>query len=171
MILSYLPNSLPPKLDGSQTRKYNNKPYITHPIAVMKRLKQFTNDSNVLAAALLHDVVEDTSITIDEIRAEFGDIVANLVAELTSDKQKSKQMGKDKYLTEKINRMTSEARLIKFADRENNVSDLTHDDAEFSSRYAHETEYILDHLTFLPTPTEQKLINAIRKKIEMYVNK
>ena len=57
---------------GSQTRKYNNKPYITHPIAVMKRLKQFTNDSNVLAAALLHDVVEDTSITIDEIRAEFG---------------------------------------------------------------------------------------------------
>jgi guanosine-3',5'-bis(diphosphate) 3'-pyrophosphohydrolase len=67
-----------------QTRKASGVPYITHPIAVAMLLQRhgFT-DEQTLAAALLHDVVEDTPVTIEELSKEFPDPVLELVAHLT----------------------------------------------------------------------------------------
>ena len=68
-----------------QVRKYTGKPYICHPEHVLEILCEYIPEATVdmCAAALLHDVVEDTEITIDLIRENFGEIVANLVKELT----------------------------------------------------------------------------------------
>lgn len=78
-------------------------------------------------------------------------------------------MAKAKYLTEKINNMTKEARIIKFADRENNVSDLSMDHIEFSLKYAKETKYILDHIDIIPDLGEEEIIQSIRDKISPYL--
>lgn len=65
--------------DG-QVRKGTNLPYIVHPIEVAAICATFTDDAEVLAAAALHDVVEDTDVTIDEVEDLFGTRVAGIVA-------------------------------------------------------------------------------------------
>ena len=62
-----------------QTRKGSNLPYIVHPMEAMSIVATESEDQEMLAAAALHDVVEDTSITMDELRAMFGDRVADMV--------------------------------------------------------------------------------------------
>lgn len=61
-------------------RRGKGFPYIIHPMEAAEIVATITNDQELLAAAILHDVVEDTDITVEEIRKEFGDRVANLVA-------------------------------------------------------------------------------------------
>ncbi|MHA1601968.1 MAG: hypothetical protein ACTSUI_03060, partial [Promethearchaeota archaeon] len=91
------------------------------------------------------------------------------VKELTSNKKDEQLIGKAQYLTNKINNMSDFARLIKFADREHNVSDLSKEFDSFSSRYAKETLYILNHLNFVPNQDELILIESIRKKIDPFI--
>ena len=66
-------------------RRGKGFPYIVHPMEAMEIVATMTSDQELLAAAALHDTVEDTDITIDDIRREFGDRVAELV-EAESDK-------------------------------------------------------------------------------------
>ena len=68
---------------GDQVRKYHGTPYIEHPLAVAEIVKTVPHTEEMLAAAILHDVVEDTPITIKTIRAFFGDTVGDLVESLT----------------------------------------------------------------------------------------
>ena len=71
------------KAHGSQVRKYHGTPYISHPLAVAEIVKSVPHTEEMLMAAVLHDVVEDTPVTIDEIKQEFGDTVAEIVYFLT----------------------------------------------------------------------------------------
>lgn len=64
----------------------NESPYIAHPLEVAAICATLTTDPEVLAAAVLHDTVEDTDVTPEEIRAKFGDRVADLVASETENK-------------------------------------------------------------------------------------
>lgn len=68
---------------ANQARKYTQVAYIYHPFSVMMTVSCVTNDQEVIAAAVLHDVVEDTTVTLDEIRAKFGPRVACLVSEVS----------------------------------------------------------------------------------------
>jgi len=61
-------------------RRGKGFPYIVHPMEAMEIVATMTPDQELLAAAALHDTVEDTDVTIEQIRAEFGDRVAALVA-------------------------------------------------------------------------------------------
>ena len=61
-------------------RRGKGFPYIVHPMEAMEIVATMTPDQELLAAAALHDTVEDTDVTVDQIRAEFGDRIANLVA-------------------------------------------------------------------------------------------
>ena len=69
-----------------QRRKVSGVPYILHPVEVMAIAGSITDDEEILAAAVLHDVVEDTATTSDEVRERFGDRVADLVASETENK-------------------------------------------------------------------------------------
>jgi len=61
-------------------RRGKGFPYIVHPLEAVTIVATMTSDQELLAAAVLHDTVEDTDVTIDQIRAEFGDRIASLVA-------------------------------------------------------------------------------------------
>jgi len=71
------------------TRKGEDVPYLTHLVTVSIRLAKHGFSDEVIAAGLLHDVVEDTSITIEEIKEQFGDEVSELVATVTYDESLS----------------------------------------------------------------------------------
>ena len=72
-----------------QLRKREGTPYILHPLESAAIANDLTKDENVLIAAILHDTVEDTDATIEEVREKFGDRVAELVASETEDKRES----------------------------------------------------------------------------------
>lgn len=68
---------------GSE-RRGKGYPYLIHPMEAVSIVASITNDPEMLVAALLHDTVEDTEVTLDQIRREFGDRVADLVAHETA---------------------------------------------------------------------------------------
>ena len=157
-----------------QTRKFNFKPYITHPrevalilLAVLPEI-----DSEIVAAAVLHDVVEDTyedpKEGFHEIELRFGRRVRELVEELTTNASEKKIFGKKKYLSKKMNEMSSDALLIKLADRYHNVEVLLdpETDIDFVKRYWAETVYIIDNLRNDLTDTHELLIGNINELLE-----
>ena len=67
----------------TQVRRYTGEPYITHPVAVARLVASVTNDCDMIVAALLHDTVEDTEVTQEQIFNAFGFRAAQMVQELT----------------------------------------------------------------------------------------
>ncbi|MCD8199234.1 MAG: bifunctional (p)ppGpp synthetase/guanosine-3',5'-bis(diphosphate) 3'-pyrophosphohydrolase [Phascolarctobacterium sp.] len=110
-------------------RRKSGDPYITHPINVVNILMQLQMDEKALAAAFLHDVVEDTDYTIDKIKSAFGGVVANLVDGVT-------KLGKIEYISKEDRQMENYRKMflamakdirvviIKLADRLHNMRTL-----------------------------------------------
>ncbi|GFT77526.1 guanosine-3',5'-bis(diphosphate) 3'-pyrophosphohydrolase MESH1 [Nephila pilipes] len=100
-------------------------PYINHPIGVANILVTEGKIDNpvVLQAALLHDTVEDTDTTLDEIEEHFGSVVRNIVAEVTDDKSLPKMTRKELQI-EHASKISYEAKLVKLADKLYNLRDL-----------------------------------------------
>ncbi|XP_077996886.1 guanosine-3',5'-bis(diphosphate) 3'-pyrophosphohydrolase MESH1-like [Glandiceps talaboti] len=101
-------------------------PYINHPIGVARILAKEAGikDLNILQAALLHDTVEDTDTTFDEIEERFGSKVRKIVAEVTDDKSLPK-MERKRLQIEHAPHISREAKLVKLADKLYNLRDLT----------------------------------------------
>lgn len=70
-----------------QRRKGDKLPYIVHPMEVMSIIKELTKDENILVAGILHDTVEDTDCTLEEIEQRFGKRVAEIVSYETENKR------------------------------------------------------------------------------------
>lgn len=100
-------------------------PYINHPIAVAEALTTVggVTDLATIQAALLHDTIEDTNTTADELRVTFGDEVANLVLEVTDDKSLEKAERK-RLQVEHAKTISAKAGMIKIADKISNVADI-----------------------------------------------
>jgi guanosine-3',5'-bis(diphosphate) 3'-pyrophosphohydrolase len=103
-------------------------PYINHPIAVADLLVHTgeVSDPETIAAALLHDTVEDTDTTLEELEAEFGPVISQLVAEVTDDKSLSKEERKRRQV-EHASSLSRRARAVKLADKICNLRDVAHD--------------------------------------------
>jgi hypothetical protein len=127
-------------------RKFSGDPYFEHVRKVFKLLKMFDTNEVLGASALLHDVVEDTEFTYDDIKLEFGVEVANLVKELTSVNELVDVMGKPGYLLDKMVSMSDDALTIKLCDRLQNLSDHFSASDKFRIKYYSETKYIIDNL-------------------------
>lgn len=69
------------KAHANTERRGKGFPYIIHPLEALEIVSTMTSDRDLLAAAVLHDTVEDTEVTLEQLRAEFGDRVAKLVEE------------------------------------------------------------------------------------------
>ena len=112
---------------SDQRRKdAKSSPYINHPIRVAETLWTIgdVRDVTLLVAALLHDTIEDTATTPDEIREEFGEDVLALVLEVTDDKSLPKQTRK-RLQVEHAPHKSPNAKLLKLADKISNVYDIT----------------------------------------------
>ena len=73
---------------AGQLRKIRNNPYILHPLEAVAIAGTLTKDEDILCASVLHDVVEDTDRTLDEIKELFGERVAELVSSETENKRR-----------------------------------------------------------------------------------
>jgi (p)ppGpp synthase/HD superfamily hydrolase len=99
-------------------------PYVEHPMTVASRLEEQGYGDEVLAAALLHDVVEDSETTLEEIRELFGDKVAGLVGALTDDESIDSYRERKAEHRERVAAAETEALAIYGADKLTNVITL-----------------------------------------------
>lgn len=153
-----------------QFRK-NGCSYICHPVKVSEIINDyFSNHPKInefIAAAYLHDVVEDTNTTIDEIRNNFGEYVAYLVNGVTNDKKEKDTMGKTDYLCNKMLNMEEDVLNLKLCDRLANVLDLSNVNEDFVEKYEIETTLILNYLLNNKrlTATQMEIIRKINEEI------
>jgi GTP diphosphokinase / guanosine-3',5'-bis(diphosphate) 3'-diphosphatase len=129
------------RLHAAQSRK-SGDPYITHPLAVTTILADIGMTEPTLVAALLHDTVEDTPYTLDELRRDFGDEVAALVDGVTKlDKVKYGDSAQAETIRKMIVAMSRDIRVlvIKLADRLHNMRTLRYLKQETQERKARET--------------------------------
>jgi len=126
--------------DG-QTRM-NGEPYITHPLAVANILAELGMPETTICAALLHDTVEDTSYTLEQLKADFGEEIANLVDGVTKlDKVQYGASAKAETLRKMVIAMSRDIRvlLIKLADRLHNMRTIGYLRSDRRERIASET--------------------------------
>jgi len=107
----------------NQKRKIFKEPYIVHPIAVSNILKKAGFREEVIASGLLHDVVEDTKVTIEEIEENFGMDVANLVKSHTENKELSWQERKAATI-ETVRNGSIEVKALIVADKLDNLQSV-----------------------------------------------
>ena len=129
----------------SGVKRSSGEPYITHPIAVACILLEFCMDTDTICAALLHDVVEDTDVTLDTLKRRFGDDVANLVDGVTKIGQVPLNNTKEEQQAENIRKiliaMSKDIRviIIKLADRLHNMRTIMYRPPEKQRKKALET--------------------------------
>jgi len=129
----------------SQRRKYTNEDYIVHPAEVVSIVKSVKHTPEMLAAAWLHDTVEDTGLAIDDIATEFGDAIASMVYWLTD---VSKPEHGNREVRKAIDREHSanappDVQTIKLADIISNSSTILHYDPKFAKVYLKEKQLLL----------------------------
>jgi (p)ppGpp synthase/HD superfamily hydrolase len=114
------------KHKGQCRREGEATPYINHPLAVAERLARIAGvkDITTIQAALLHDTIEDTRTTGEELETQFGKEVRHLVEELTDDMSLPWNERK-RIQVEHASKLSPRARLIKLADKICNLEDLT----------------------------------------------
>lgn len=154
-------------------RKGDGRPYILHPMSVLTTLLSIKKSKNALllaVAAILHDVVEDCEVSIEEIAKQFGWQVASLVDELTSDNEEIKRIGKTEYLTQKMIKMSSYGLCIKLVDRLDNIKDMKSMSAGFQKKQIDSTTTILNALftNRKLTKTHKTMIKMIRREMLKY---
>jgi (p)ppGpp synthase/HD superfamily hydrolase len=144
------------KAHGAQTRKYSNDRYIVHPIRVMKTCRQYTYDIAILAAALMHDVLEDTPVTAGEVSAfmerhvdkDTANRTLALVVELTDvyvkeDYPEMNRRARKAKEAERQQNTSAEAQLIKYADIIDNCFEIVASDRDFARVFLYECRNLL----------------------------
>ncbi|MCP4876384.1 MAG: bifunctional (p)ppGpp synthetase/guanosine-3',5'-bis(diphosphate) 3'-pyrophosphohydrolase, partial [Gammaproteobacteria bacterium] len=129
-------------------RKYSNQPYQVHLQAVAELVASISDDPEMIAAAWLHDTVEDTPATLDDISEKFGVAIAYLVENLTD---VSKPSDGNRVIRKTIDRKHSarasaRAMTVKLADLIDNCSDITRHDERFARVYLQEMGALLEVL-------------------------
>ena len=134
---------------GDQKRKYTNDPYIVHPIAVSEIVKTVAHTDEMVAAALLHDVVEDTDVTLDQIKDKFGSKVAELVGWLTDISRPEDGNRKTRKTLDREHsaEAPADAQTIKLADLIHNTKSIEKHDPHFWKVYKQEKIALLGVLT------------------------
>jgi (p)ppGpp synthase/HD superfamily hydrolase len=132
-----------------QTRKYTGEPYVVHPIEVSELVASVGGTEAMVAAALLHDVLEDTEVTVDVLEEQFGSEVADLVLWLTDI---SKPEDGNRSTRKALDRQHSAAapaaaQTIKVADLISNTRTIVEFDPGFARTYLEEKRLLLEVLT------------------------
>ena len=156
---------------SGQYRADGVTPYINHPILVAELVKQYKQSKNIdaiVAAALLHDTLEDTYTSYRELVDNFGEMVASMVMEVTNASYVPYLVGKDQYLKNKMLVMSNYALVIKLADRLANVIDCKTLPKERKERLTLDTNEIIKCLedNRKLTSAQINLINKIKEELK-----
>ena len=136
--------------------------YVVHPLRVAEHLRRLAGveDVEILCAAVLHDTIEDSGTRYDELAEAFGDRVASIVAELTNDSRLPKA-ARHEDMIHRAATMSAEAKLIKLADRFDNLQGVSDADPAKRRRILDETPRLLQSLQGACPALE----NAIRDQL------
>lgn len=131
-----------------QVRKYTYEPYIVHPIAVAKLVQSVCHTPEMIAAAYLHDVVEDCGVKLELLHQMFGKQVSELVYWLTD---QSKPEDGNRTARKEVDRKhiadaPAAAQTIKLADLIDNTSSITKHDPDFAVTYMREKDLLMSVL-------------------------
>jgi guanosine-3',5'-bis(diphosphate) 3'-pyrophosphohydrolase len=161
---------------GEQLRKYTHDRYIVHPVRVMQTCQQYSHDPAVLAAALLHDVLEDTPVTketiqeflLTQLTLEETDRAIQYVVELTDIFIKANFPGMNrKKLKEKeaerLSLVSPEAQTIKYADIMDNSVNIVFHDQNFGYIYLKEAEAFLSKMTKGNPVLRERAIHMVKE--------
>jgi (p)ppGpp synthase/HD superfamily hydrolase len=146
-------------LHGNQKRKYTGEPYVNHTVQVAKIVKNYGGDDIMVYSAVLHDVLEDTNTTKEELFNHLRQIigpekaieVVKLVQELTDvftkdDYPDINRKGRKEMEAMRLGSISSKAQTIKYADLLDNGQDIMKNDPKFGKVYLREKAEILKHM-------------------------
>ena len=163
---------------AAQTRRYTGEPYVEHAIAVARKVASVFPDTLCVTAAVLHDVVEDTDITVEDLRdwrLGLGPFVTCLVGDLTDvsrpeDGNRATRKAIDRAHTA---RAAPRAKLVKLADLIENSRSIFEHDPGFAPTYAIEKQALLDEalqpVQAPTTPLEQAHAALFAEAQEMLI--
>jgi len=151
-------------MHGDQKRKYTGAPYVSHCFDVAHIVAMAGGDDEMIIAAILHDVVEDTEATVADVEREFGMVVATYVEWLTDVSKPSDGNceTRKRIDREHIARAPDEVQTIKVADLISNTSTIMKYDPNFAKVYLAEKRLLLDVLT----RANKSLILAARAQVQ-----
>ena len=148
------------KAHGNQMRRYTPERYIVHPVRVMKTCKVYSSDITILAAALLHDVLEDTPVKKEELQAfllklmseEEANKTVQLVEELTDIYIKENypfwnRKNRKIKEAERLEKTSAAAQTIKYADIIDNAPEVTEKEPDFAKKFIPEYKALLKRIT------------------------
>ena len=132
-----------------QLRKYTYEPYIVHPAEVVSIVSTVDHTDAMLAAAWLHDVVEDTGVTLETVRAEFGEEVADLVGWLTDVSRPEQGNRATRKAIDRAHTAMAPAaaQTVKLADLISNTRSIMEHDETFARTYLAEKKLLLEVMT------------------------
>ena len=109
--------------DTGAIRKVSKEPYWVHPEGVAKIVMEHGGSDLEIKAAMAHDTMEDAGVSYDDMVEKFGEEVASIVKEVTNDKDEIAKIGKERYISEELCRLSPEALTVKLADMLYNMKD------------------------------------------------
>ena len=120
------------KAHAGTERRGKGFPYIVHPMEAVEIVATITPDQELLAAAALHDTVEDTDVTIEQIRAEFGDRIASLVGtetDLVIEGQSEQDSWHDRKRAaiDRLSKASRDAKIVAMGDKLSNMRAIARD--------------------------------------------
>ena len=167
----------------NQSRKFNGHPYIVHPIDVVSKLNDLLQEdvvslptslkTDMLCAAALHDVIEDTSYSYNDITSQFGDRVAYIVESLTNTSKSIEGLdraGRKAYDKESMMGKPIEVQMIKYCDIMSNTKDILVESPDFAKKYLAEKLDYMSSLSNLPDELQVRLAVHLTIKMEAVNN-
>ena len=120
------------KAHAGTERRGKGFPYIVHPMEAMEIVATMTPDQELLAAAALHDTVEDTDVTVEQLRAEFGDRIASLVAAESDEvvegvSEEESWHGRKQAAIDRLARAPHDAKIVALGDKLSNMRAIARD--------------------------------------------
>ncbi|MBR0109732.1 MAG: bifunctional (p)ppGpp synthetase/guanosine-3',5'-bis(diphosphate) 3'-pyrophosphohydrolase [Bacteroidales bacterium] len=120
------------KAHAGTERRGKGYPYIVHPLEAVEIVATMTADQELLAAAALHDTVEDTEVTVDQIRAEFGERIAALVADESDTfeagvSEEDSWHSRKRVAIERLARASHDAKIVALGDKLSNMRAIARD--------------------------------------------
>jgi guanosine-3',5'-bis(diphosphate) 3'-pyrophosphohydrolase len=144
-------------------------PYINHPIAVALLLAEIggVTDTEILAAAILHDTLEDTDTTAEDLTAAFGALIRKIVEEVTDDKTLRKDARKRRQIDHAAH-LSADAVFIKLGDKIANVLDVTHSppanwDIDRRREYLEWAEAVVSHCPSVNAALERHFAQVLEE--------
>ena len=123
------------KAHAGTERRGKGYPYIVHPLEAVEIVATMTSDQELLAAAALHDTVEDTDVTVEQIRAEFGERVASLVSDESEERlegvsDEESWHDRKRAAINRLAKASHDAKMVALGDKLSNMRAIARDYAE-----------------------------------------